>query len=91
MESIHDLKKTLYRNWYGSTKKTYRRVDLDKIMMMHESFMYLLELHTRTRLVPCNEEFRTKKAIPHFNSQLKRMQELYPNIKEFFNLKLITT
>jgi len=50
---------------------------------------YLGELHTRTRLVPCNEEFLKKKAIPHYNDAVKRMKLQYPNIKEFQRYELI--
>ena len=87
MESIFDLRKTQYKYWYGASKKCYRRCDLTKIKNIEDSYSYLLELHTRCRLVPANPEFVNEKGIPHYNIQLERMKLQYPNYKEFQNLK----
>ncbi len=56
---------------------------------MWSDLHYLGELYTRTRLVPCNESFRTQKAIPHYNDAVNRMKAEYPYIKEFQSYKTI--
>ena len=35
------------------------------------------------------KEFRIKKAIPAYNSTVKRLKDKYPTIKEFQNYELI--
>lgn len=89
MISIHDFKTSKLKKYYGSSKKVYRQSHVEELLQMWNDLHYLTELSTRTRLVPCNEEFLTKKAIPHYNECLKRMQEKYPNIKEFHGFKSI--
>jgi len=81
--SIHDFKTQRLKNYYGASKKVYRQSHVDKLLRMWSDLHHLSELFTRTRLVPCNYEFLNKKAIPHYNSYLKSMQEKYPNIIEF--------
>jgi hypothetical protein len=87
--SIHDIKKQMLSKRYGSCYRVYRSFDIDLLLRMWNDLHYLCELYTRTKLVPSNEEFRTKKAIPHYNSLVKRLQEKYPNIREFHNYKTI--
>lgn len=87
--SIHDFKTSRLKNYYGASKKVYRQSHVDKLLRMWGDLHYLGELHTRTRLVPCNEEFLKKKAIPHYNDAVKRMKLQYPNIKEFQRYELI--
>ena len=87
--SIHDFKTSRLKNYYGASKKVYRQSHVDKLLRMWGDLHYLGELHTRTRLVPCNEEIIKKKAIPHYNNAVKRMKLRYPNIKEFQRYELI--
>ncbi len=87
--SIHEFKKNGFKTYYGASRKVFRKSHVDKLLKMWSDLHYLGELHTRTRLVPCSEEFLKKKAIPHYNDAVKRMQLLYPNIKEFQSYKLI--
>ena len=89
MTSIHDIKQKAYKNYYGASKRVYRKCDVDRMLRMWSAFHYLCELHTRTRLVPHNEEFLNKKAIPMYNRAVVRIQKLYPDIKEFQRFKLI--
>jgi len=88
--SIHDLKVGMLKKRYGSCYSVYRSVDVDLLLRMWSDLHYLGELYTRTRLVPCNEEFRNKKAIPSYNSTVKRLKEKYPTIIEFQRYELIT-
>lgn len=88
--SIHELKVNMLKKRYGACYAVYRSVDVDLLLRMWSDLHYLSELHTRTRLVPCNEEFRIKKAIPIYNSTVKRLKEKYPTIKEFQRHELIT-
>ena len=81
--SIHDFKTSKLKSYYGSSKKVYRKAHVEKLLKMWADLHHLSELHTRTRLVPCNDDFLQKKAIPHFNEAVKKMKALYPNIKEF--------
>jgi hypothetical protein len=87
--SVHDLKRQMCRNWYGSKYKVFRQFEIDELMHIWSAINYLSELFTRTRLVPANEEFRDKKAIPHYNSSLKRIQAEYPHIIEIQRYKPI--
>lgn len=87
--SIHDLKAAMLKKRYGSCYAVYRSVDVDLLLKMWADLHYLGELHTRTRLVPCNEEFRIKKAIPSYNSKVKMFKEKYPTILEFQRYELI--
>jgi len=80
--SVHDLKSQMLGNYYGSKYKVYRQYQVDKLLKIWSTIHYLSELHTRCRIVPCNEEFRTKKAIPHYNSAIERAKKEYPNILE---------
>lgn len=89
MISIHDFKDKGYKKYYGSGKRVFRKSHIDKLLIMWNELNYLGELHTRTRLVPCNEEFLKEKAIPIYNSTLKTMQNKYPNIVEFQRFKKI--
>lgn len=89
MKSIHDLKKEMHRNWYGSSKRVYRQCDVDKLLEMWIDLKYLNELHTRARLLPCNEEFLKERAIPAYNRQLSVLKSKYPNIIEFQRFRYI--
>lgn len=89
MKSIHDIKKEMHRNWYGSSKRVYRKCDVDKILEMWLDLKNLGELYERTRLVPCNEKFLKGKAIPAYNIQLSVLKSKYPNIIEFQRFKYI--
>ena len=89
MISIHEFKTSGLKRHFGSSKRVYRQCHIDKLLTMWKDLNYLSELSTRTKLVPYNEEFLNKKAIPHYNSTLKELQIKYPNIVEFQNYKLI--
>lgn len=89
MISIHDFKTSKLKRYYGAGKRVYRQHHVDELIRMWSDLNYLTECSTRTKLVPCNEEFRQKKAIPIYNRVLKTMQDRYPNIKEFHNFKVI--
>ena len=89
MTSIHDIKEKVYKNYYGSSKRVYRKSDVDRMLRMWSDLHYLSELRERTRLVPHNEEFLNKKAIPSYNRAVIRLQNIYTNIKEFQRFKLI--
>lgn len=89
MTSIHDIKEKSYKNYYGASKRVYRKSDVDKMIRMWSDLHYLSELRERTRLVPHNEEFLKQKAIPSYNRAVIRLQKIYPNIKEFQRFKLI--
>ena len=88
--SIHDFKISRLKKYYGASKSVYRQSHVDRLLKMRGDLHYLSELFTRTRLVPCNEEFLHKKAIPHYNDAVKRMKLAYPNIKEFQRYEPIT-
>lgn len=83
MISIHDFKTSKLKSYYGSSKRVYRKAHVDRLLTMYSDLHHLGELHTRTKLVPCNDDFLQKKAIPHFNDAVKRMKAKYPNIVEF--------
>lgn len=87
--SIHDYKNNKLKCYYGSTRKVYRQTDVDRLLMMWSDLHYLTELSSRTRLTPANEEFLNKKAIPTYNYHVKRLQDKYPNIKEFFYFNIV--
>lgn len=87
--SIHDFKTKGLKQYYGASKKVYRNSHVEKLLVMWKDLHYLSELKTRTKLVPCNEEFLNNKAIPSYNSTLERLQAKYPNIAEFNNYKPI--
>ena len=87
--SIHEFKTKRLKNFYGASKRVYRQSHVEKLLSMWNDLHYLTELSTRTKLVPCNEEFLNKKAIPAYNSTLKRLQDKYPDIKEFHYFKPI--
>ena len=89
MISIHDFKTSKLKSYYGSSKKVYRKAHVEKLLRMWADLHHLGELYTRTRLVPCNDDFLQKKAIPHFNEQLKKLKVAYPNIKEFHSHNFI--
>lgn len=89
MISIHELQIKKRKKYYGATMKVYRKCDFDYMIRMWADLHYLSELHTRTRLIPCNEEFRVKKAIPIFNSRLNEMRIKYPDIEEFCNFEYV--
>jgi hypothetical protein len=89
MISVHSLKNKMCGNFYGSKYKVYRQFEVDKLLKIWSAINYLSELHTRTRLVPCNEEFKNKKAIPSYNSAVIRIQKEYPNILEIQRYKTI--
>lgn len=88
--SIHKLKVNMLKKRYGACYAVYRSIDVDLLLRMWSDLHYLAELSTRTRLVPANEDFLKKKAIPHYNDAVKRMKLQYPNIKEFQRYELIT-
>lgn len=88
--SIHDFKTSRLKKYYGASKNVYRQSHVDRLIRMWSDLNYLTELYTRTRLVPCDEEFLNKKAIPSYNSTLKRLKFKYPNIKEFHRFEEIT-
>ena len=81
--SIHEFKTKGLKQYYGASKRVYRNSHVEKLLRMWNDLHYLSELSTRTKLVPCNEEFLKKKAIPAYNSTLERLQLKYPNIAEF--------
>lgn len=85
--SIHKYKVKKLKNYYGASKKVYRKSHVENLLKMWASLHYLSELYTRTRLVPCNMDFLIKKAIPAYNETLQALQAKYPNIKEFQNYK----
>jgi len=87
--SVHDLKKKMCKNYYGSSKKVMRTSDVQMLLDIWSSILYLSELSTRTKLVPCNEEFLNNKAIPHYNEAVKRIQKQHPFIKEIQRHKVI--
>ena len=87
--SIHDIKSGMPKKVYGSTKRVYRQFQVDLLLDMWRDLHYLSELSTRTKIVPCNEEFKIKKAIPSYNDCVERMKIKYPNIKEFQRYKKI--
>jgi len=89
MISIHDFKTSKLKKYYGASKKVYRQHHVNELLRMWNDLHYLSELYTRTKLVPCNEEFLQKKAIPMYNSTLIRMKRKYPNIENFHNYKPI--
>lgn len=89
--SIHDFKTKGLNLYYGSSKRVYRQFHVEKLLIMWRDLHYLCELHTRCQLVPCNPEFLTQKAIPAYNSTMKRLQEKYPNIIEFQNYRGIAS
>lgn len=88
--SIHDFKTKKLKQYYGASKRVYRQSHIEKLLEMWRDLHYLSELSTRTKLVPCNDEFLHKKAIPVYNSILERLQAKYPDIKEFHYYKLIS-
>jgi len=87
--SIHEFKTKKLKNYYNATKKVYRQHHVDELIQMWKDLIYLDETHTRTMLVPYNEEFLQKKAIPIYNDTVKRLQAKYPYIKEFQRYKPI--
>lgn len=87
--SIHDLEKQMSKKYYGASRNVFRGSDVKKLLKIWSAINYLGELHTRTRLVPCNEEFVSQKAIPIFNKAIKQFQSVYPNIKEIQDYKPI--
>ncbi len=87
--SVHDLEKRMYRKYYGASVNIFRYSDVKKLLKIWGVIHYLNELHTMTKLVPCNEEFLNKKAIPQFNKAIKQFKSVYPNIKEIQNYKPI--
>lgn len=87
--SIHDLKENMLTKRYGACYAVYRSIDVNLLLRMWSDLHYLCELSTRTRLVPANEEFRIKKAIPAYNDTLKRLKKKYPTIIEFQQYELI--
>jgi hypothetical protein len=87
--SIYEFKINRLKQYYGASKKVYRQSHVEKLLRMWNDLHHLSELSTRTRLAPCNEEFLNKKAIASYNSTLERLQEKYPDIKEFHNYKPI--
>jgi hypothetical protein len=89
MISIHDFQNKGLKKYYGSSKAVYRKSHVNKLLVMWRDLYYLLELHTRTRLVPSNKEFLDTKAIPHYNEAVKRLKLKYPNIIEFNNFEKI--
>jgi len=89
MISIHDLKENLCKKYYGSNRKVYRQCDMNQLLRMWSDLNHLTELHERTRLVPYNLEFRSKKAIPIYNAHLSVLQKKYPHILEFQQMRHI--
>lgn len=75
--SIHDFKTSKLKSYYGSSKKVYRKSHVERLLKMWSDLHCLAELHTRTRLVPCNDDFLQKKAIPHFNGIKLKADRLY--------------
>ena len=80
MISVHDLYKRKRKFYYGASRAVYRKCDVDYFMQVWQAIHYLSELKTRTMLVPANQEFLVKKAIPTYNSAVKRLKEKYPDI-----------
>lgn len=89
MISINDFKTSRLKKYYGSTKRVYRKAHVERLLRMWYDLHYLGECYTRTRLVPANQEFLVKKAIPCYNNTLTRLQKKYPDIKEFHSYKPI--
>lgn len=89
MLSIHDYKKSKAKKYYGASRRVYRQSDLEKILKMFLCLKSLEKYSTLTMLVPSNEEFLNKKAIPSYNDCVDRMKELYPEILEFSYYKKI--
>jgi hypothetical protein len=89
MLTIQEFQEKGYKQYYGSSKKVYRHSHIEKLLEMHRDMQYLIETFTRTKLVPCNQEFRLKKAIPAYNSTVIRLKLKYPNIENFHRFKLI--
>lgn len=87
--SIHEFKLKKLKKQYGSKLRCYKQSDVEELLSMWNDLHYLTELSTRTRLVPSNDEFLNKKAIPHYNEWVKKLQIKYPNIKEFHYFKTI--
>jgi hypothetical protein len=81
--SIHEFKIRKAKNYYGSSKKVYRKSDVELILKMYHDLQYLNELSSRTKQVPSNPLFFKSKAAPAYNKYLQLVQEKYPNIKEF--------
>ena len=61
--SIHEFKTKGLKQYYGASKRVYRNSHVEKLLRMWNDLHYLSELSTRTKLVPCNEEFLNKN--PH--------------------------
>lgn len=89
MISIHEYKSNGLKRYYNSTKRVYRQSHIEKFLIMWKDLHYLGELRTRTRLVPINEDFLVRKAIPTYNENVIKLQLKYPNIKEFHSYKLV--
>jgi macrodomain Ter protein organizer (MatP/YcbG family) len=89
--SVHDLYKSKRKRYYGASKKVYRKSDIDYILKVWQAIHYLSELHTRTRLVPANQEFLVKKAIPNYNNAVERLKSEYPEIAEIQRYQKITS
>ena len=87
--SIHDFKMNGFKKYYGASQRVFRQSHVKKLIAMWSDLHYLSELKTRTKLVPCNEEFLYKKAIPIYNNTVERLQLKYPHIKEFQRYKPI--
>lgn len=88
--SIHDFKRSKLKKYYGASKNVYRASHLERVMQMQSDLKVLSHWSTLTRIVPFNEEFLLKKAIPAYNRTVKRYREKYPDIKEFHYFKIIT-
>jgi len=86
--TLREFLESKRKKYYGSSKKVYRNSHIERVLAMQRDLAYLGELYTRTRLVPCNDDFLVMKAIPHYNDCLKKMQKKYPNIKEFQGYKV---
>lgn len=74
--SIHEFKTKGLKPYYGASKRVYRNSHIEKLLRMWNDLHYLSELSTRTKLVPCNEEFLKKKAIPAYNSTSDQTKSL---------------
>jgi len=79
--SVHDLKKYMKGNFYGSCYKVFRQFEVDELLKIWTEIHYLSELFTRCRLVYKDQEFRNK-CIKHYNEHLKKSKLNYPNILE---------
>jgi hypothetical protein len=86
--SIWEIKKNCAKRYYNSTRRVYRQCDLDNILQMWKDLDYLGSSFERTRLVPLSDEAIIKFSRI-YNDTLKRMQDRYPNIKEFQRYKRI--